>query len=233
MGIPVSHDSSVDRVGGLPSMMEPEDEVPDLEDEASPERARGRPFRREGPAFPRNAVDELLVRGEKVEVADGVEERYFPSIREIAKRYGVAHSLIWRFAKERNCAERRRVFEERVRDRVDEHWAEETAFQIVFGRQDLLDTAIALLQRFKAAAVEGAVRVDTPADFKMLWEIREKELAKAEKEQANETGLPTLADLQASYARLRARDAEEEEARVRRRARRRKAPSRGAERAPD
>jgi hypothetical protein len=52
--------------------------------------------------MPRLEVDHLLVEGE---VVDGV--RVWPSQREVARRFGVAPSLVALFSKQRQCGERR------------------------------------------------------------------------------------------------------------------------------
>jgi hypothetical protein len=70
----------------------------------------GRPKKSEGPRFPRDEVDRLLVRGEEVQGEEGGAERRFPSIREIARRYGVAPSLIAGYAKAHDCKNRRLAF---------------------------------------------------------------------------------------------------------------------------
>lgn len=66
----------------------------------------GRPRREDGPKMPHLEVDRLLVEGELV---DGV--RVWPSQREVAKRYGVAPSLVAAFSKQHRCGERRAALE--------------------------------------------------------------------------------------------------------------------------
>jgi hypothetical protein len=62
--------------------------------------------------LPYDEVDRLLVEGELVRGDDGVERRVWPTQRELAKRYGVAPSLVGGFASERQCASRRKAFQE-------------------------------------------------------------------------------------------------------------------------
>lgn len=73
----------------------------------SQERKLGRPRLEQGPKVPYDEIETLLVEGELVLGDDGVERRVWPSQREIARRFGVASSLINVFAKQRRCAERK------------------------------------------------------------------------------------------------------------------------------
>jgi hypothetical protein len=69
-------------------------------------RRPGRPRRADGPVD-YNAIDKLVVSGEDVMGPDGERRHRFPSFREIAGRFGVAHSLVAKYAREHNCVERR------------------------------------------------------------------------------------------------------------------------------
>lgn len=60
--------------------------------------------------LPADEVDRLLVEGELVTGEDGVERRVWPSQREIARRYGVAPSLVGAFSSARECRARRETF---------------------------------------------------------------------------------------------------------------------------
>jgi hypothetical protein len=59
---------------------------------------------------PYDEVDRLLVEGELVTGEDGVVRRVWPSQREIARRYGVAPSLVGAFSSARECRARREAF---------------------------------------------------------------------------------------------------------------------------
>lgn len=78
-----------------------------MSDAASPRGKGGRPRRDAGPKMPQGEVDRLLVEGEVVVAADGTETRAWPSQREIARRFGVAPSLVAAFAKQARCVARR------------------------------------------------------------------------------------------------------------------------------
>jgi transposase-like protein len=67
----------------------------------------GRPRRADEPRVDYEALDRLLVGGEEVLGRDGERLQRFPSFREVARRLGVAHSLITKYAREHNCVERR------------------------------------------------------------------------------------------------------------------------------
>jgi hypothetical protein len=68
---------------------------------------RGRPPKGDGPRLDYLELDRLLVEGELVVHADGRPERVFPTLRDLAKRFSVCHSVIVRYAQSRNVAKRR------------------------------------------------------------------------------------------------------------------------------
>ncbi|WP_050989267.1 hypothetical protein [Corallococcus macrosporus] len=73
-----------------------------------PFKKLGRPTKAEGPRFPSDTVDRLLVEGEEVTTPRGYVRRRFPSFRELAQRFGVAHSAIARYAEHHDCLGRRK-----------------------------------------------------------------------------------------------------------------------------
>ncbi|MCP3104219.1 AT hook motif domain protein, partial [Myxococcus sp. K15C18031901] len=73
-----------------------------------PFKKLGRPTKAEGPRFPPDEVDRLLVEGEEVPTTRGLVRRRFPSFRELAERFGVAHSAIARYAEHHDCLGRRK-----------------------------------------------------------------------------------------------------------------------------
>jgi hypothetical protein len=66
----------------------------------------GRPLKVMGAKVDPEEVVRLLVEGVVVQGQDGPELRRLPSQREVAKQYGVAHSLISRIAAKHDCARR-------------------------------------------------------------------------------------------------------------------------------
>jgi len=72
----------------------------------------GRPRHVDGPKMPRDEVERLLVEGELVEGSSGAMARVWPSQRELARRFGVAPSLVAALTRERDCARRKAQFQE-------------------------------------------------------------------------------------------------------------------------
>ncbi|NOK05947.1 MULTISPECIES: AT hook motif domain protein [Myxococcus] len=73
-----------------------------------PLKKLGRPTKAEGPRLPHDEVDRLLVEGEEVPTTRGRVKRRFPSLRELAERFGVAHSAVARYAQQHDCLGRRK-----------------------------------------------------------------------------------------------------------------------------
>ncbi|NOJ82303.1 AT hook motif domain protein [Myxococcus xanthus] len=73
-----------------------------------PLKKLGRPTKAEGPRLPHDEVDRLLVEGEEVPTTRGRVKRRFPSLRELAERFGVAHSAIAKYAQQHDCLGRRK-----------------------------------------------------------------------------------------------------------------------------
>ncbi|WP_338869352.1 AT hook motif domain protein [Myxococcus stipitatus] len=73
-----------------------------------PLKKLGRPTKAEGPRLPHDEVDRLLVEGEEVPSTRGRVKRRFPSLRELAERFGVAHSAVARYAQQHDCLGRRK-----------------------------------------------------------------------------------------------------------------------------
>ncbi|WP_254626357.1 AT hook motif domain protein [Myxococcus sp. CA039A] len=73
-----------------------------------PPKKLGRPTKAEGPRLPHDEVDRLLVEGEEVPTTRGRVKRRFPSLRELAERFGVAHSAVAKYAQQHDCLGRRK-----------------------------------------------------------------------------------------------------------------------------
>ncbi|NVJ26332.1 AT hook motif domain protein [Myxococcus sp. AM011] len=73
-----------------------------------PLKKLGRPTKAEGPRLPHDEVDRLLVEGEEVPTTRGRVKRRFPSLRELAERFGVAHSAVAKYAQHHDCLGRRK-----------------------------------------------------------------------------------------------------------------------------
>ncbi len=162
----------------------------------------GRPPKNDGPAFPHEDVDHLLVHGEVVEEKDGLSSRVrYPSYRELADRYEVAHSLIGKFAKEHNCQARRKQAQKRVREMADVKLSEMRADNIAVSRDDIIRCIDRYLAQFEQALAEGRVRCDNPSEYNTMIRLRAFAMGDADSRH-EELGGITLEDMQRGHARL-------------------------------
>ncbi len=156
------------------------------------QRKGGRRARVDGPAFPVDEVDHLLVHGEPDE--KGVLR--YPTYRDLAERFGVAPSTISGFARHHNCLARRRKVHEHVVEASDMKLAEMCAEQVALTNLDLIKAIDEYVGQFSAALREGRVRCDSPADFNQLVRLRAFLQGGADSRQEQVNGLPTLEELQ-------------------------------------
>lgn len=157
---------------------------------------RGRRPKGDGPAFPHDEVEQLLVHGEAVESAHGTgSEMHYPSYREIAQRYGVAHSLIARFARAHNCLARRHQAAQRVKDLADTKLIELRADHLALSRDDAVRVIDRYLVQFEEALAEGRVRCDNPSDFNLMLRLKSFIMGDADSRHELLGGI-TLDDLQ-------------------------------------
>jgi hypothetical protein len=168
----------------------------------------GRRRKGDGPAFPREEVDRLLVHGELVEADDGSEMHVtYPSFRTLAKRFGVAHSLIADYAAKHNCLLRRQQSAARVHDLADAKLAELRAEAFAVTRDDQIRAIDRFLVKFEEALEDGRVRFDNPADYNTMCRLKAYLLGDVDSRQEM-TGSPfpfTLEDLQRRHAAMLAR----------------------------
>ena len=156
----------------------------------------GRPSKSDGPAFPHDEVDQLLVHGEAMESASGVgTEMRYPSYRELAKRYGVAHSLIAKFAKAHNCLARRQQAAKRVKDLADTKLIELRADHLAMTRDDAVRVIDRYIAQFEEALTDGRVRSDNPSDFNLMLRLKSFIMGDADSRHELLGGI-TLDDLQ-------------------------------------
>jgi hypothetical protein len=162
----------------------------------------GRPAKGDGPAFPHDTVDHLLVHGETAKDEDGSESGVrYPSYRELGERYGVAHSLIAKYAKEHNCLARREQSEKRVREMSDVKLAELRAHKLAINRDDAVRSIDRFLIDFEVALDEGRVRCDNPSDFNLMVRLKAFIMGEADSRHEQLGGI-TLEDMQVAHARL-------------------------------
>jgi len=166
----------------------------------------GRRRKGDGPAFPHEEVDRLLVHGEIVEAEDGREMQVrYPSFRTIADRYGVAHSLIADFAKKHNCLQRRKQTAARVKELADSKLIELRADALAVTRDDQIRAIDRFLTKFEEALEDGRVRFDNPADYNTMCRLKAYLLGDADSRQQVMSGFPTLEELQKRHAAMLAR----------------------------
>lgn len=168
------------------------------QDTSTPKKA-GRP--RKGDAYvPYDEIDSLLVYGEMVEQADGKKALSFPTYREIAKRFGVANSLIARYAKQHDCMRRRTTERMRLTIKTDHKLQELRAKTMAYSADDALHLLDAYLAGFEKAVAEGRVRFDNPSDLNTILRLKAFLEGGADSRQEIHVGL-SLEDLQQHHRR--------------------------------
>ena len=134
--------------------------------------APGRP-RKGSRHIPYEQIDRLLVFGEVQQLEDGSTTVEYPSCRQLAARYDVAHSLIVAYAKRHECMRRREEVKERIAVRTHEKLLEMRARAPGVTREDVLRMIDTYLLQFEKALQEGRVRCDNAADLNTILRLRE------------------------------------------------------------
>jgi len=172
---------------------------------ATPRRSKkaGRPKRGEGPNVPWPAVDLALVHGERqVDPQTGDEVLRYPSLADLAERYGVSRTLLWKFARRRNCYERRKEAQLKTQARTDDKVIEKVASARAAATSDVAAIVDTFILGFRKALDEGKIRVDSPADLDRL--VRLRELVSGNADSRGELlGQLTLEAIQVRHRRLR------------------------------
>ena len=173
-------------------------------------KRKGRPAKVDGARVPYEELDKLLVFGEQVPCDDTGESTtvYFPTLRELARRFDVAVSLISKYAHQHNCMRRREEAQARIHARVDQKLIEFRATAIARTREDELRTIDGFLAGFESAVAEGRVRVDNPSDYNQMIRLREFLMGGADSRQEVHTSV-SLEELQARHRRMLLAAAEE------------------------
>lgn len=143
----------------------------------------GRPKKGDGPRVSYQVLDRLLVMGEEVETASGQAAVSYPTYREIARRFGVSHSLVSDYSKKHNCLGRRAIAENRVAEKVADKLVELRAQSIAVSREDTVKIIDEFLVEFEKALADGRVRVDSPSDFNLMVRLKEFILGGADSRQ--------------------------------------------------
>jgi hypothetical protein len=174
------------------------------------EKRRGRPAKADGARVPYEELDKLLVFGEQVPCDEKGEQTtvYYPTLRELSRRFDVAVSLISKYAHQHNCMRRREEAQARIHARVDQKLIEFRATAIARTREDELRTIDGFLAGFESAVAEGRVRVDNPSDYNQMIRLREYLMGGADSRQEVHTSV-SLEELQARHRRMLLAAAEE------------------------
>jgi hypothetical protein len=162
-------------------------------------RRPGRPRRGDRAPVPWDEIEKAYVTGEVVrQLPDGSFERRYPSIRDLAARFGVSRSLVGYHSRRHNWPEQRVRFRDRVRTEIQQIAARARAVST----EDAVGILDAYLERFRQAVESGHVRTDAIADFNTAVRLKEFLLGGADS-RSELRGAPTLEDLQARHQRLR------------------------------
>ena len=172
------------------------------DDSTTQAKKTGRPKKTDGPRVPYQQVDRILVFGELVNSGDGKEPTVvFPSYRELAKRFGVCHSVIADYAKKHDCMRRREQAQSRVEARTDEKLIELRATAFAMSKDDTLRIIDAYIGGFEKAVAEGRVRFENPSDFNTMVRLKEFIQGGADSRQEIHAAL-SLEDLQARHKQM-------------------------------
>lgn len=170
-----------------------------VDDAADTKPKRGRPRRGDRPPIPWDEIEKAYVCGEIVrQLDDGSFERNYPSIRELAKKFGVHRSLVGYHSRRHNWPSRRQDFRTQLRTEIQQIRAKARALST----EDAVGILDAYLEKFRAAVDEGHVRVDSIADFNTAMRLKEFLLGGADSRQEIQGAL-TLEEMQARHRRLR------------------------------
>lgn len=144
------------------------------DDNADETKKPGRPLKIDGPRFPQQEVDRILVFGELVDPGDGTGPVVvYPSYRELAQRYDVSHSVIAEYARKHNCLRRREQAQARVEARTDEKLIELRATAVAVSKDDTLRIIDNYLLGFEKAIADGRVRFENPSDFNTMVRLKQ------------------------------------------------------------
>lgn len=170
---------------------------------SSQQRKRGRPRRADAPVVPWDLVDAALVFGEPArDRKTGQEGIKFPSLADLAKRFGVSRNLVWRYAHKSDCYRRREEARLKTLARFEQKVIEQAANTRAAASADVTKLVDDVIASFRKAFDEGRVRVDSASDLDRL--IRLKELLGGRADSRGELhGQLSLEAIQGRHRRLR------------------------------
>ncbi len=172
-----------------------------MDDSVNSGRKTGRPKKGDGPRVPYDELDRVLVFGEVVQTDEGGTSIVYPSYRDLAQRYGVAHSLVAQYARKHDCLRRRKEAKARVAVKAEQKIVEMRATAIALSKDDALRMIDTYLVGFEKALSEGRVRFDNPTDFNTMLRLKEFILGGADSRQEIHAAL-SLEDIQSRHQRM-------------------------------
>lgn len=173
----------------------------------------GRPKKSEPPRADYHAIDTLLVMGE-LRPDDGTGRgptTVYPSYRDLAKRFGISHSLIATYSSRHDCLRRRESAALRIRKLTDEKVIARRGTTLAESKERMLAIIDRYIEEFGKALEEGRVRVDSVSDLNVMVRLREF-LQGGPDSRQEVRGLPTLEELNRRYAEAHRREREEGDA---------------------
>jgi len=168
----------------------------------------GRPRKADPQRVDYHQLDTLLVMGEmRVDAERGPVTEY-PSYRELAKRFGISHSLVAAYSSRHNCLRRREAASEKIRKVTDEKVIARRGTALAEAKERILAIIDRFLEEFGKALEEGRVRVDSVADLNTMVRLREF-LQGGPDSRQEVRGMPSLEELSRRYAEAQRREREE------------------------
>lgn len=168
----------------------------------------GRPRKADPQRVDYHQLDTLLVMGEmRVDAERGPVTEY-PSYRELAKRFGISHSLVAAYSSRHNCLRRREAASEKIRKVTDEKVIARRGTALAEAKERILAIIDRFLDEFGKALEEGRVRVDSVADLNIMVRLREF-LQGGPDSRQEVRGMPSLDELSRRYAEAQRREREE------------------------
>ena len=164
-------------------------------------RKPGRPYRFDSPNTPWNEIDRLLVLGESMELPDGTQSTRYPALRELARRYGISHTALVKYAQDHHCERRRETARQRLLDKTEEKIIELRSTALAVSKDDALRMIDKYLLKFEEALDEDRVRYDSPGDFNTMLRLKEFVQGGPDSRQETTTTI-SLETLQERHARM-------------------------------